>query len=299
MIVIKRGDCLTCMDELDEGSIDALVSDPPYEIGFMSKDWDRAGGIATSKEYWDRVWRVLAPGGVVKVFGGTRTFHRMAVAMVRAGFKNISLEAWVYGCLSEDTDILTETGWKPGLSVKVGELVACWDQHTNTITMMPVQETHYGPFKGDMVKVGDKQLLTPNHRVYTMTQDNVWTAVEASSLKGPCLVPFVSDCKVDGDTVTPEHVDEQTIKDHLVLPLYATVSTKSYEGVVWCVTVPTGAFVARRKGLTFITGNSGFPKNFNIEKKLDQMNYQRRERAIKEALAAEGITSVVWSNDRK
>lgn len=97
MIVIKRGDCLTRMDELEEGSIDALISDPPYEIGFMSKGWDRAGGIATSKEYWDRVWRILAPGGVVKVFGGTRTFHRMAVAMVQAGFTKISLEAWVYG----------------------------------------------------------------------------------------------------------------------------------------------------------------------------------------------------------
>lgn len=169
MIVIKRGDCLTRMDELEEGSIDALISDPPYEIGFMSKGWDRAGGIATSKEYWDRVWRILAPGGVVKVFGGTRTFHRMAVAMAQAGFTKISLEAWVYGCLSEDTEILTETGWKSGLSVKVGEKVACWDHQTNQIRLGDVQDIFCELFSGQLLSLKNDntdQLLTPNHRVY-------------------------------------------------------------------------------------------------------------------------------------
>lgn len=44
----------------------------------------------------------------------------------------------------------------------------------------------------------------------------------------------------------------------------------NYEGLVWCVRVPTGAFVARRKGLIFITGNSGFPKNFDIARAIDK-----------------------------
>jgi hypothetical protein len=62
----------------------------------MGKTWD-ATGVAFSDEFWNEVFRVLRSGGVVKAFGGTRTFHQMAAAMERAGFENLRLEAWVYG----------------------------------------------------------------------------------------------------------------------------------------------------------------------------------------------------------
>jgi hypothetical protein len=62
----------------------------------MGKTWD-ATGIAFSDEFWNEVVRVLVPGGAVKAFGGTRTFHRMAAAMERAGFEDLRLEAWCYG----------------------------------------------------------------------------------------------------------------------------------------------------------------------------------------------------------
>ena len=42
-----------------------------------------------------------------------------------------------------------------------------------------------------------------------------------------------------------------------------------YRGVVWCVRVPTGAFVARRNGKVFVTGNSGFPKSLDVSKAID------------------------------
>lgn len=44
-----------------------------------------------------------------------------------------------------------------------------------------------------------------------------------------------------------------------------------YEGKVWCLTVPTGAFVVRRSGRPFITGNSGFPKAHAADKAIDKM----------------------------
>lgn len=62
----------------------------------MGKGWD-GSGIAFSPALWDEVYRVLKPGGVVKAFSGTRTFHRMAQAIAKAGFINIGLEAWKYG----------------------------------------------------------------------------------------------------------------------------------------------------------------------------------------------------------
>jgi len=50
----------------------------------------------------------------------------------------------------------------------------------------------------------------------------------------------------------------------------ATVNPIEYKGNVWCVQVPTGAFVARRNGHIFITGNSGFPKSLDIGKAIDK-----------------------------
>jgi hypothetical protein len=95
------GDCLVRLDGIAPESIPAMISDPPYHIAFMGKKWDtEEAGIAFSQEFWSRVYRVLKPGGTVKAFSGTRTFHRMAAAMEEAGFvlePKTSLEAWMYG----------------------------------------------------------------------------------------------------------------------------------------------------------------------------------------------------------
>ena len=93
-ITLQHGDCTIRMDALP--TVGALVSDPPYEIGFMSREWDNRG-IAFSQEFWSRAFQVVRPGGIVKVCGGTRTFHRMAAAMAEAGFQDLRLEAWGYG----------------------------------------------------------------------------------------------------------------------------------------------------------------------------------------------------------
>ena len=58
--------------------------------------WD-GDAIAFSPEFWREVLGVLAPGGVAKVFGGTRTFHRLGAAMEAAGFVGLHLEAWGHG----------------------------------------------------------------------------------------------------------------------------------------------------------------------------------------------------------
>ena len=83
---IYCGDCLEVMQELDADSIDAIITDPPYELGFMGKDWDRSG-VANNVQVWQACLRVLKPGGYLLAFGGSRTYHRMACAIEDAGFE--------------------------------------------------------------------------------------------------------------------------------------------------------------------------------------------------------------------
>lgn len=56
------GDCLKVMDGIESESIDAIITDPPYELGFMGKKWD-SSGIANNVEVWRQCLRVLKPGG--------------------------------------------------------------------------------------------------------------------------------------------------------------------------------------------------------------------------------------------
>lgn len=90
-------DCMTAFEfYLEDNSIDAIVTDPPYELGFMGKTWDQTG-IANSVGVWSEALRVLKPGGYLLSFGGSRTYHRMACAVEDAGFEIRDQIMWVYG----------------------------------------------------------------------------------------------------------------------------------------------------------------------------------------------------------
>ena len=93
---IYLGSNLDVLPTLPDNSIDAIVTDPPYELGFMGKAWD-SSGIAYSVELWRECLRVLKPGGHLLAFGGTRTWHRLAVAIEDAGFEVRDSIAWLYG----------------------------------------------------------------------------------------------------------------------------------------------------------------------------------------------------------
>ncbi len=122
------GDCLVRMAEMGQNSIDAIVTDPPYGLEFMGKEWDKFGGKPVGEGYdgnggmkryfkgnkpiykWDMVafqefgyqWavealRVAKPGCHLLAFGGTRTFHRLACAIEDAGWEIRDTLMWVYG----------------------------------------------------------------------------------------------------------------------------------------------------------------------------------------------------------
>ena len=95
-VILYRGDCREVMASLPDSSVDAIVTDPPYELGFMGKKWD-SSGIAYDPKVWAQALRVLKPGGHALVFGGTRTWHRVAVAVEDAGFEIRDSAMWLYG----------------------------------------------------------------------------------------------------------------------------------------------------------------------------------------------------------
>ena len=94
---IINGSNLDVLPTIADNSIDAIVTDPPYEIGFMSRKWDNTG-IAYNIELWKQALRVLKPGGYLLAFGGTRTYHRITVAIEDAGFEIRDCIMWLYGC---------------------------------------------------------------------------------------------------------------------------------------------------------------------------------------------------------
>lgn len=89
-------DCLAALRGMADASVDAVVTDAPYELGFMGKKWD-GSGIAYNVEMWKEVFRVLKDGGRLLAFGGTRTSHRMVCAIEDAGFCVEDTVMWVYG----------------------------------------------------------------------------------------------------------------------------------------------------------------------------------------------------------
>lgn len=121
---VYEGSCLDVMPLLDEGSIGAIVTDPPYHLtsivkrfgsansapaktkqtgafarasrGFMGQTWD-GGDVAFRPETWAEAYRLLKPGGYLAAFSGTRTYHRMACAIEDAGFEIRDQLAWTYG----------------------------------------------------------------------------------------------------------------------------------------------------------------------------------------------------------
>jgi len=91
---IINGDCLEQLKDLEDNSVDAIITDPPYGISFMGKKWDYD---VPKVEVWQECLRVLKAGGHILVACGTRTQHRMAVNIEDAGFEIRDIVAWVYG----------------------------------------------------------------------------------------------------------------------------------------------------------------------------------------------------------
>jgi len=90
---LLQGDCLEVMRQATPNSVDTIITDPPYGLSFMGKKWDYD---VPSIEVWKECLRVLKPGGTALIFAGSRTQHRMAVAVEDAGFILKDCIMWLY-----------------------------------------------------------------------------------------------------------------------------------------------------------------------------------------------------------
>ena len=87
--------CLDLIKQLDDNSVDAIVTDPPYELWFMGKGRDKSG-IANNVELRKECLRVVKPWWHLLAFSWTRTYHRMACAIEDAGFEVKDMLEWIY-----------------------------------------------------------------------------------------------------------------------------------------------------------------------------------------------------------
>lgn len=92
--VVIHGDCLEVMDMMPSNSVDSIVTDPPYGLNFMGKDWDHG---VPGVPFWQQALRAAKPGAYLLAAGGSRTFHRLVVAVEDAGWEIRDTVLWVYG----------------------------------------------------------------------------------------------------------------------------------------------------------------------------------------------------------
>lgn len=91
---ILQGDCLEVMRTFPDNHFSAIVTDPPYGLSFMNKGWDHA---VPGREYWTEALRIAKPGSFLLAMGGTRTFHRLTVAIEDSGWEIRDTIAWIFG----------------------------------------------------------------------------------------------------------------------------------------------------------------------------------------------------------
>lgn len=301
---VLQGDCLEILRQFPSSIFSSVICDPPYaldnkpadirkvlkgwlngedvkvnENDFMGKDWQLPG-----PKIWEEVMRVLKPGGHILSFSGTRTYDLMVTAIRIAGAEIRDKFAyvcdaepdlsWAYGCLSEDTELLINGEWRSYTDARIGSMTLCHDIVTGEFRNMPIQEVPVYDYNDTAYTIRSAlaaQIVSRNHRCVVEGADGkpqFQLAEKLADRKQEIRVPIMSP-------------DMRTCTTTL-----ARIEPFNYVGKVWCIRVPTGAFVARRNGKVFITGNSGFPKSMNIAKVV--------EKKIIEAIEAQGIEFTEW-----
>ena len=149
---------------------------------------------------------------------------------------------WGGQCVSEDTECLTENGWKKYSEIN-GEKIATFNINNGKIEYLIPERVASYDYDDYLVKLSNStqdQLITPNHKV-VIKNSEVFELIEVQKLKTPFLIPYVEDGGNEIKTIS-----------------ITKMNKVKYKGKVWCPTTKNGTFVARRKGKVFITGNTPF-----------------------------------------
>jgi len=170
------GDCIEKMKDLPDNSIDTIITDPPYALGFMGKAWDRfPSDIGPKKPFanqskeqklggseyqkWTENWakealRVAKPGATLLCFGGTRTYHRLSCAIEDAGWILKDCIMWIYGSGFPKASDLSQ----------ILDKQECRKQLTEKLDRKPTKEEFKKEWEGFRKVAGKK--ITPSGQKY-------------------------------------------------------------------------------------------------------------------------------------
>jgi len=207
--MILKGDCRETLKTLASESVSSIVTDPPYEIGFMGKGWD-GSGVANDPELWAECFRVLKPGGHVLAFGAARTYHRMACAIEDAGFEIRDSLHWVYGSgfpKSHNVGNKLEEwqGWGTALKPAHEPIVMARKPFPGTVAQN-VLEWGVGALNIDGTRIGSGghlQWATPRGMGYsgdTNDPDSVATLATAGRWPANVILTHSTECKQIGES---------------------------------------------------------------------------------------------------
>jgi hypothetical protein len=150
---VEQGDCRDVMRAMPDASINAIVSDPPYGLAFMGKGWDHA---VPGVEFWAEALRVAKPGAHLVAFGGTRTFHRLAVAIEDAGWEVRDCLSWNFGSGFPKSHNIDKTGVScacdddvPGMRPRVLTPTVSRDARQSSVLLAEVQRDGEGQGVGE------------------------------------------------------------------------------------------------------------------------------------------------------
>jgi len=188
-----------------------------------------------------------------------------------------------FQCLSEDTEIYTEAGWKLYNQITLGENIHVFDMETRTFKTDTVTGISVNLHQGSMynfVSPNSDELVTQTHRcIRHHVHNDILSFKEASK----ALNEIVSDN--DSSILCASFVNEDL--SFTSEKITSTSFIKDYEGIVWCPTTDTGTVIARRNGKIFITGNSPFT-NFSLD--LQCPNHMKDEPVIIDGKYDETLT---------
>jgi DNA modification methylase len=291
---VINGNNIDLLKQYPDNYFDAVVTDAPYGLGkepnaeelmkdwiekgyheisgsgFMQKKWD---AFVPQPVFWKEVFRVLKYGGHILSFYGSRTYDWGVMAMRFAGFEVRDTITWHYGCLSDDTEILTKNGYiQYHKFIKLPkfeqEQIMIYDIENDIYKWeTPERWNNYNIHKDTCYRIktdNTNQIVSRNHRCLVEREGKL-VFIKAEELSEMEYMPTLSDDSIRNEQRTQ---DLRTWKSYSTT--LATITPFQYSGIIFCPTVSTGAFVARRNGKIFLTGNSGFPKSHNISKSIDK-----------------------------
>ena len=203
MINIKNGDSLELLKELKTESVDCIVTDPPYGISFMNRDWDKA---VPDINIWKEALRVMKSGAFAFIMCSPRSDVQaeMVIKLKEAGFRvDYSPIYWVYACLSSDTEVLSlEYGWIEWERIRKSRIskyihILTYDNESHNYKWeIPSRWNEY-QIKDTCYRIksdSTDQLVSRGHRVYFEREGKLlWDYAERLSYNQPIQVPVLDE----------------------------------------------------------------------------------------------------------